>query len=71
MPIDDQLISDLTNSHKSYINQISIGYQSDIYPIDDLLIEIWLVYSNNLWCNMNNNNIYVFLITNIIKDFIL
>ncbi len=43
MLIDDQLISDLTNSHKSYINQISIGYQLDIYPIDDLLIEIQLV----------------------------
>ena len=44
MPIDDQLISDLTNSHKSYINQISIDYQSDIYLIDDLLIEIRLIY---------------------------
>ncbi len=45
MPINDQLISDLTNSYKSYINQISIGYQSDIYPIDDLLIEIQLMYA--------------------------
>ena len=43
MPIDDQLISDLTNSHKSYINQILISYQSDIYPINNLLIEIRLV----------------------------
>ena len=43
MLIDDQLISNLTNSYKSYINQILIGYQSDIYPIDDLLIEIQLV----------------------------